>query len=136
MRDLLIVLDPGAAVDAHEAVAVRDEEAEPRVPREIAVLDAALGAVHDDLVPIEQVPHDRQVRRSVGVHRADDGEAVLLEEGPLLRRECLRHAQRRLACDRTLITEPFGSRTKKRRTPHGSVVIGWTISAPAASARV
>jgi Protein of unknown function (DUF4240) len=29
---------------------------------------------------------------------------------------------------RMLMTLPSGARTKKRRTPHGSVVIGWTIS--------
>ena len=28
----------------------------------------------------------------------------------------------------TLMTVPFGARTKNRRTPHGSVVSGWTIS--------
>ena len=32
------------------------------------------------------------------------------------------------ACATTLTTTPFGSRTKNRRTPHGSSVSGCTIS--------
>jgi len=35
----------------------------------------------------------------------------------------------------TLITCPSESRTKKRRTPHGSSVSGWTICAPVRTAR-
>jgi hypothetical protein len=69
-----------AAIDTDEAIAVGDHHAHPRVGREIAILEPALRAVHDDFLSVEEVPHHREVRRPVGVDRPDDGEALLFEE--------------------------------------------------------
>src|SRR5204862_5800993 len=65
----------------------RDQHAHPRIRREVPVLDPALRAVDDDLVAVEQIPHDREVRRAVWILRADDDEALLLEEIALSRGE-------------------------------------------------
>src|SRR5437867_10396602 len=96
VRGGLVVVDPDAAVDPHEAVALRGHHAHPRIRREIAVLEPPLGAVHEDLVAIEQIPHHGEMWGAVGIARADDGEARLLEEGALLRREPgVRHQRKR-----------------------------------------
>src|SRR5438309_11932933 len=62
VSDRLVVLDACAAVDPDPAIAVRDEHAHPRVRRQIAVLDPTLRAVDNEVVAIEEVPHDGQVR--------------------------------------------------------------------------
>src|SRR5207244_2303429 len=105
-----------------------------RVGGEIAILDSALRAVHEDVVALEEVPHHRDVRRPIDIDRPNDGEALLFKERSLLRRELLARHRAGGRCASTLMTAPLGSRTKNRRTPQGSSVRGWTISAPAASA--
>src|SRR5437764_12934667 len=85
--DRLVVLDPRAAVDPDPAVLILHHHAHARIQREVAVLDASLGAVDHAVVAVEEIPHHSQVWRTVGVLRADDGEAFLLEEFALGWRE-------------------------------------------------
>jgi len=85
--DRLVVLDPRAAVDPDPAVLILHHHAHARIQREVAVLDASLGAVDHDVVAVHEIPHDREMRRPVGVLRADDGEAPLFEEFALRRSE-------------------------------------------------
>src|SRR5438309_7637454 len=81
--DSLIVVDPGATVDTDPPIAVFDEDAHPRIRRAVPVLDPSLRAVDDDLVAVDEVPHDREVRRAIGILGSHDREALLLEELPL-----------------------------------------------------
>ena len=80
LRDRLVVLDRCAAVDADPAISIFDQHAHTRISREVPIFDSSLGAVHDDDVSIEEVPHDREVRRSIRIARADDRETLLFEE--------------------------------------------------------
>src|SRR2546428_960626 len=126
VRGRLVVIDLRATVDAHEAVAVGDHHAHPRVGREVPILEPALRAVHDDVVALDEVPHHREMRRSIGVASTDHGEALLFEEPSLLGRE-LSACHALALWESTLMTAPLGWRTKNRRTPQDSSVSGWTI---------
>jgi hypothetical protein len=56
--------------------------------------------------------------------------------GPPRQKACLRRqgVAASLGWPTTLSTAPLGSLTKKRRTPHGSSVSGWTSARPRRSA--
>src|SRR5438552_758878 len=83
VRDLLIVFDTHSAVYPDPAVFILDDQAHPRILGQVAILDASLGAVDDDVVAVEQVPHHGEMWRAVRIGRADNGEVPLLEELPL-----------------------------------------------------
>src|SRR5439155_23085131 len=83
VRDLLIVFDMRSAVYPDPAVFVLDDQTHPRIMGQVAILDASLGAVDDDVVAIEEVPHHGEVWRAVRIGRADNSDAPLLEELPL-----------------------------------------------------
>jgi hypothetical protein len=87
VRDRLTVLNARTAVDSDPAIAVLDEHTHPRVSREVPVLHPSLRAVDDDVVAIEEVPHDCDMRRAVRIFRPDHGETLLLKEYALRDRE-------------------------------------------------
>src|SRR5438105_13280007 len=73
VSDRLVVLDARAAVDPDPAVLILHNHAHARIQREVAVLDASLGAVDHDVVAVQAIPHHSQVWRTAGVPGAYRG---------------------------------------------------------------
>src|SRR5512143_605503 len=95
LADAGVVHAPYASVETQIAVAGRvvHEERYARIAIEVGRLRARRDGVEHDLVAVEDVPHDREVRRARRADGAEHTEVELLEERALLGRE--RHQRKR-----------------------------------------
>src|SRR5687767_10971298 len=62
LRRFAVIDTPDPALDPHESISVEDDEGGTRIALEVVRLHAAGGGVEDNLVALEEIPHDRQVR--------------------------------------------------------------------------
>src|SRR5258708_1326112 len=76
----LVVDQLRRACDGHVTIPVGDADRDPRIPAQVALLEAPNPGIHDDVVAAQFVPHRRLLRQRVWSDRGKHGEPRLGQE--------------------------------------------------------